>query len=44
MDVIATHLLYKYLAILKDADLSTLSGKRVRKQLEEKYGEDLTER
>lgn len=30
--------------ILKDADLTTLSSKKIRKQLEEKYGIDLTDR
>ena len=32
------------LEILKNADLSQLSAKKVRKQLEEKYDTDLTDR
>lgn len=34
---------HEIVSILKSADLSVLSAKRVRKQLEEKFGHDLSE-
>lgn len=37
-------ILINCLAILKDADLTTMSAKKVRQQIEEKLDVDLTER
>ena len=37
-------LLYYFLELLKGADLSKLTSKKVRKQLEDKFDEDLTAR
>jgi hypothetical protein len=37
-------LLFFFSAILKDADLTTMSAKKVRQQIEEKLDVDLTDR